>query len=175
MDPHMGPKTYDLNLRATKSSWCSTTPRLLFETSPLVGTCPQNPCTFCAPFPSWLLPTPTSASFLHRIMWPLALPHLHHSRVVLVLPKSWAQLVTCMSPFGMGWTWLRSVPNCCNKTWLTPNGPPNLVDPPPHNSLGIVGSPSSPFRFVHWFGDGMKCSFWVSTPFASTRPTKTYL
>jgi hypothetical protein len=121
------------------------------------------------------LPTPTSVSFIHQVVWSLALPHLHHSRVVLVLPKSWAQLVTYQSPFGMGWTQLQSVPSCCNKTRLTPNGPPNLVGPPSHNSLGIVGSPSSPSRFVHQFRDGMKCSSWVPTPFASTRPAKTYL
>jgi hypothetical protein len=105
----------------------------------------------------------------------LALPHLHHLEFVLVLPKSWAQLVICPSPFGMGWTQLRSVPSCCNKTRLTPSGPPNLVDSPPHNSLGIVGSPSWLFRFTHRFVDGMKCSSWVPTPFASTRPAKTYL
>ncbi len=125
--------------------------------------------------PSWPLPTPTSVSFLHQVVWPLALPHLHHSRVVLVLPKSWAQLVICLSPFKMGWIRLRSVLSCCNKTRLTPNDPPNLVDPPPHNSSKIVGSPSWPFRFVHRFGDEMKCSSWVPTPFASTRPAKTYL
>ncbi len=161
--------------RVTGSSWCSTTLRLPLEISPLVGTCPQNPCTFCAPFPSWPLPTPTNAFSIHQVAWPLAPPHLHHSRVVLVLPKSWAQLVTCQSPFGMGWTRLRSVPSCCNKTRLTPIDPPNLVDPPPHNSSRIVGSPSSPSRFVHRFGGGMKCSSWVPTPFASTRPAKTYL
>jgi hypothetical protein len=111
------------------------------------------------------LPTPTSTSFLHQVVWPLALPHLHHPGVILVLSKSWAQLVTCPSPFGMGWTQLWSVSSCCNKTRLTPNGPPNLVGPPPHNSLGIVGSPSSPSRFVHRFGDRTKCSSWVPTPF----------
>jgi len=110
----------------------------------------------------------------HQVVWPLALPHLHHSRVILVMHKSWAQLVTCSSPFGMGWTELRSVSSCCNKTRLTPSGPPNLVDPSPHNSLGIVGSPSSPSWFVHRFGGGKKCSSWVSTPFTSTRATKTY-
>ncbi len=33
---------------------------------------------------------------------------------------------------------LSNVPNCCSKIQPTPNGPPNLVDPLPHNSLGIV-------------------------------------
>jgi hypothetical protein len=105
----------------------------------------------------------------------LALLHLHHLGVVLVLPKSWAQLMTCPSPFGMGWTQLQNVPNCCNKTRLTTNGPPNLVDPSPHNSLRIVGSPSSPSRFVHQFGGRTKYSSWVPTLYASTRLTKTCL
>ncbi len=171
----MGPRTYDLNLLATGSSWCSTTLRFLLETSPLVKTCPRSLCTFCAPFPSWPLPTPTSVSFPHQVMWPLALPHLHHPGVVLVLPKSWAQLVTCPSPFERGWTQLRSVPSYYNKIRPTPSGPPNLVDPLPHNSLGIFGSPSSPSWFVHRFGDGTKCSSWVPTPCASTRLAKTCL
>jgi hypothetical protein len=102
-------------------------------------------------------------------VWPLALPHLHHSGVVHVLPKSWAQLVTCPSPFERGWTQSWSVPSYCNKTWLTPSGPP------PHNSLGIVRSLSSPSRFSHPFGGGRKCSSWASTPFSSTRLAKTYL
>ncbi len=171
----MGPRTCDLNLRATENSWCSTTLHPLLETSPLVGTYPQNPCTSCVPFPSWPLPPSTSIAFLHQVVWPLALPHLHHSGFVHVLPKSWAQLVTCLSPFERGWTQLWSVPSCCNKTRLTPNGPPNLVDPLPHNSLRIVGSPSSPFRFVHRFRDGRKCSSWTLTPCACTKLAKTCL
>jgi hypothetical protein len=79
---------------------------------------------------------------LRQVVWPWALPHSHHLGVVQ--PKLWAQLVTCPSPFEMGWLPLPNVPNCYNKTRPTPNGPPNLVDSPPHNSLGIVGSPSSP-------------------------------
>ncbi len=171
----MGPRTYDFNLLATGSFWCSTTFRPLLETSPLIGTCPQNPCTSCAPFPSWPLPTPTNAAFLHQVVWPLTLPHLHHSGVVLVLPKSWAQLVTCASPFEMGWIQLQNLPSCCNKIRLTPNGPPNLVGPPPHNSLKIVRSPSSPSRLVHRFGGGTKCSSWVPTPYASKRLAKIWL
>ncbi len=171
----MGLRTYDLNLLATESSWCSTTLRPLFETSLLVGTYPQNPCTSCAPFLSWPWPPPTSVAFIHQVVWPLALPHLHHLGVVLVLPKSWAQLVTCPSPFEMGWTQLRNVPSCCNKTRLTPNGRHNFVGPSPHNSLRIVGSPSWPSQFVHRFGGGTKCSSWVSTPYASTRLVKTCL
>ncbi len=159
----MGPRTYDLNLLAIGSSWCSTTLRPLLETSPLIGTCLQNPCTSCAPFPSWPWPPPISAAFLHQVVWPLALPHLHHLGVVLVLPKSWAQLVTCLSPFEMGWTQLQNVLSCCNKTRLTPNGPPNFVGLPPHNFLRIVGSPSWPSRFVHRFGGGTKCSSSIPT------------
>jgi hypothetical protein len=64
---------------------------------------------------------------------------LHRSGIVHVLPKWTALLVTCPSPFERGWTQLRNAPTCCNKTRLTPNGPPNFVDSPPHNSLGIVG------------------------------------
>jgi hypothetical protein len=99
---------------------------------------------------------------------------LHHLEVVHVLPKSWAQLVTCSSPFERGWILLRSVSNCYNKIWLTLNDPPNLVDLPPHNSLRIVGWPSSPSRFVHRFEDGKKCSFWALTPCASIRLAKTW-
>jgi len=153
----MGPRTYDSNLLATGNSWCSTILCPLLKTSPLVGTCPQNPCTFCAHFSSWPLPPPKGAVFLHQVMWPLTLPHLHHSKVVHVLPKSWAQLIYS-SPFERRWTQLQSVPSCCNKTRLTPNGPPNLVDPLPHNYLGIVGSLSSPSRFAHSFGGARKCS-----------------
>jgi hypothetical protein len=51
----------------------------------------------------------------------------------------WAQLVTCPSPFERGWPPLLNVPNCWSKLQPTPNGPPDLVDPPPHNSLGIIG------------------------------------
>ncbi len=162
-------------MMATENSWCSTTLCPFLETSPLVGTCPQNPCTFCAPFPSWPLPPPKGAVFLHQVVWPLALSHLHHSGVVHVLPKSWAQLVICPSPFERGWTQSRNVLNCYNKTWLTPSGPPNFVDPPPHNSLRIVGLLSSPSRFAHQFGGRRKCLFWVLTPFSSTRLAKTYL
>jgi len=136
----MGPKTCDSNLLTIKNSWCLTTLHPLLEISPLIETCLQNPYTSCAPFPSWLLPPPTGTAFLHQIVWPLALPHLHHSKVVHVLPKSWAQLLTCPSPFERGWTQLWSVPSYCNKTRLTLSGPPNLVNPPIHNSSGIVGS-----------------------------------
>jgi hypothetical protein len=108
-------------------------------------------------------------------VWPLALPHLHHSGLSLVLPKSWAQLVTCSSPFETGWTLLRNVLSCCNKIRLTPNGPPNLIGPLSHNSLKFVGSPTWPSQFVHRFGGGTKCSFWVPTPYASTRLAKTCL
>ncbi len=62
---------------------------------------------------------------------------------------------TIGEPFEKGWTQLWNVLSCCNKTRLTPNGPPNLVDPPPHNSSRIVGSPSSPSQF----GGGRKWSF----------------
>ncbi len=139
MDSHMGPRTYGLKLLAIKNSWCLITLHPLLQTSPLVGTCLQNLCTTCAPFPSWPSPTPTSTASLHQIVWPLALPHLHHLGVVHVLPKLWAQLVTCSSPFERGWTWLRSVLSCCNKTQLIPNVPPNLVGLPLHNSLEIIG------------------------------------
>ncbi len=171
----MGPRTCDSNLLAIKNSWCLTTLHPLLEISPLIGTCPQNPCTSCVPFPSWPLPTPIGTAFLHQVVWPLALPHLHHLGVVHVLPKSWAQLVTCPSPFERGWTQLRSVSSCCNKTRLIPSGPPNPVDLPPHNSLGIVGSPSSPFRFVYQFGGRRKCSSWASTPFVSIELAKSCL
>ncbi len=66
--------------------------------------------------------------FLTCITWGLS----------MCCPKTWAQLVTCPSPFERWWTQLWSVPSCCNKIRLTPNGPPNLVDPSPHNSLRIV-------------------------------------
>jgi hypothetical protein len=42
-----------------------------------------------------------------------------------------------------------NVPNCYSQTWLIPNGPPNLVDLSPHDSLGIVGQPSSLSQFVN--------------------------
>ncbi len=44
-----------------------------------------------------------------------------------MLPKSWAQLVTYPSPFEMGWTQLRSVSNCCNKTHPIPKVHPILL------------------------------------------------
>ncbi len=81
----------------------------------------------------------------------------------------------CPSPFGRGWTQSRNVPSCCNKTKLTPSGPPNLVDPLPHNSLRIIGSPSWPCQFVHRFGGGRKCSSWALTPFSFKGLVKTYL
>jgi hypothetical protein len=118
-------------------------------------------------------PCPTSAASLHQVVWPWALPHSHHLEVAQ--PKSWAQLVTCPSPFKRGWPPLPNAPNCCNKTRPIPNGPPNLIYPPPHNSLGIVGSPSSPSRFVHRFGVRKRCSSWASTPCTSTRLSKTCL
>jgi hypothetical protein len=168
----MGPKTYGLSLLATINSRCSTTPHVFPWSSPLVGTCPQNPCTFYVPFPSWPLPFLTSTAFLHQVVWPLTLLHLHHLGVVHVSTKLWAQLVTCPSPFGRGWNWLQNAPSCYNKTRPTPNGPFNLVDLLSHNSLGIVGWPSSPSQFFHRFGVGKRCSFWAPTPCVSIGLTK---
>ncbi len=144
-----------------------------FQNSPLVRTCPQNPCTFYAPFQNRPWPFPTSVASIHQVVWPWVLPHSHHLEVAQ--PKLWAQLVTCPSPFKKGWPSLPNALNCYNKIRPTPNGPPNLVDRPSHNSLGIVGSPSSPSRFVHPFGVRMRCSSWALTPCVSTRFSKTCL
>jgi len=171
----MGPRTYDLNLRIIESSWCSTTIRPLLEISPLAGTCLQNPCTSCAPFSKLSFANSQRRRISSSSCVTIGTSSLASLRVVHVLPKSWAQLVICRSPFERGWTQLRSVLNCCNKIWLTPSGPPNLVHPSPDNSLGIIGSLSSPSWFTHRFGGGRKCSSWASTPFTSIRLVKTCL
>jgi len=172
----MGPRTCGSNLRATGNSWCSTTLHPLLQNWPFIGTCLQSPYIFYAPSQDWPWPFPTSAAFLHQVVWPWILPHSHHLEVAQ--PKLWAQLVTCPSPFERGWPPLPNALNCCNKTQPTPNGPPNLVahmGPSPHNSLGIVGSSSSPSWFVHPFGIGMRCLSWAPTPCASTRLSKSCL
>jgi hypothetical protein len=170
----MGSRICDSNLLAIENSWCSTTLHPLLGTSLLVKTCLQNPCTSCAPFSSWPLPFPTSVASLHQVVWPWALPHLHHlHHLGVTRPKLWAQSVTCPSPFERGWPPLPNAPNCCSKTRPTLNGSPNIVNLPPHNSLGIVGWLSSPSRFVHPFGVERMCSSWILTPCTSIGLAKT--
>jgi hypothetical protein len=104
---------------------------------------------------------------VHQVMWPWVLPHLHHLGVVHVPTKSRAQLLNCLSPFERGWNRLKNALSCCNKVRPIPNGPPNLVDPLPHNSFRIVKWLNSPSRFVHRFGVERRCSSWAPTPCVS--------
>jgi hypothetical protein len=90
----MSPRTCGSNLLVIGNFWCLTTLHLLPQNSLPFRTCPQNPYTIYAPFQNWPWPSPTSTTSLHQVVWPLALPPLHHLGVAHVLPKLWAQLVT---------------------------------------------------------------------------------
>jgi hypothetical protein len=120
------------------------------------------------------LPTPKGIAFLHQV---------DHWHFLICITQG---LSMCCPSHGHNWWFIRhhlkwGRPSCgmfwicCNKIRPTPNGPPNLVDLLPHNSLRIVGSPSWPSRFVHWFGGGRKCSSWAPTPFSSKELAKTCL
>jgi hypothetical protein len=123
----MGPRTYGLNLLATKFFWCSTTLHFLLQNSLFVKTCQQNLCTIYVAFQDWLLAISHKRRFSS-----LSCVTIGISLVAsLGGCPSTAQVVgtigTCSSPFERGWIWLSNAPNYCSKTQPIPNGPPNFV------------------------------------------------